>query len=110
MGFGFKDALQSDIKIFLNPEEFAEKHLINGKEMTVSIDGNEVVERSKKQTEKGRIDGIYEQQIMLYVSREQFGRMPPIGAMMTVDSGKYRVEDVIHEAGIYSILLGAVRS
>lgn len=107
----FKDAIAADIKtVFLNPEEFGETHMIDGRTMVCIIDGNEVVERSKKQTEKGRIDGIYERQIMLYVSREQFGRMPAIGAVVTVDSGKYRVEDAIHEAGIYSILLGATRS
>lgn len=107
----FKDCVAADIKaVFLNQEEFGESHLINGKSMICVVDGNEVVERSRKQTEKGRIDGIYERQIMLYVSREDFGRMPAIGAVMTVDSGKYRVADAIHEGGMYSILLGAVKS
>lgn len=107
----FKEILRNDInQVFLNPDEFGEIHTIDGRQMVCMIDENEVIERSKKQVEKGRIDGIYERQIMLYVAREQFGRMPAIGASVTIDSGKYRVADVTHEAGIYSILLGAVRS
>lgn len=111
MGKTFKDVIKNDInQVFLNPDEFGEVHTIDGRRMVCIVDENEVIERSKKQVEKGRIEGIYERQLMLYVAREQFGRMPAIGAILTIDSGKYRVADVTHEAGIYSILLGAVKS
>ena len=107
----FKDAVAADINnVFLNPLEFGETHTVDGRSMVCVIDGNEVIERSKKQVEKGRIDGVYERQIMLYVAREKLGKMPAVGSIMTIDSGKYRVADAVHEAGIYSILLGAVRS
>lgn len=109
----FKDALTSDIKTFINPDEFGEKHKVNGKEMTVLIDDNEVVERSKKQSEHGRIDGIYgiyERQMMLYVERSVFGKAPAVGASLTIDRATYTVSDVSHEGGIYAILLGGFRS
>ena len=107
----FKDILFQDISnVFLNFKEFGEEHLIDGKKMTVIIDGNEVVDRSKKQSEKGRIDGVFEKQIIMYVSVTEFGSMPAIGRSLRLDNSVYRVMDVINEAGIYSITLGAMRS
>ena len=46
----FKDEIKSDAqKIFLNELEFADEHLVNGKQMTVLIDESEIIERQKKE-------------------------------------------------------------
>ena len=67
---GFKELIFNDISnVFLNPLEFGEKHLVDGKEMTVVIDDTEVMERSKRQKDEGRIDGVYKRQLLIYVSR-----------------------------------------
>lgn len=105
----FKNILMGDITdVFLNGDEFAEKHIIDGKEMTVSVDGNEVVERSKKQVENGRTDGLYERQIIIYVSKREFGKVPAIGRQLTMDKGFYIIQDCVDEGGMYSITLGAI--
>lgn len=45
----FKDMVQEDIKnIFLDPEVFGETHIVDGNEMTIIIDENELVEREQK--------------------------------------------------------------
>ena len=107
----FKQMAVGDIsEIFFNPEEFGEVHRIDGRPMTVIIDGFEVVERSKKQSEKGRIDGIYQKQVLLYVSRKEMGSLPAIGRQLQLDGSKYLVADAIDEGGVFSITLGAVRS
>lgn len=107
---GFKDILFQDIKrTFLNPDEFGEVHTIDGKRMVVSIDGMEALEREKKQSEHGRIDGVFKQEIVLYVARSDFGQLPAIGRAMTVDKGSYRVKDAVDESGIFSITLEVVR-
>lgn len=109
--YGFKELAFLDIQnVFMNPEEFGEKHQIDGKEMLVVVDGMEVVERSKKQVEHGRIDGIYEKQVLIYVSRADFGALPAIGRILQFDRKQYRVADAVDEGGIYSITLGAYRS
>lgn len=111
MGAGFKELVYQDIHhAFLNPEEFGERHMVDGKEMTVIIDGNEVTERSRKQADSGRIEGIYLRQVMLYVSRQEFGSLPASGRILKLDRTSYRVMDATDEGGIYSITLGAVRS
>ena len=48
----FKEQLVEDNKgIFMNPDEFSEFHVINGQEMAVQIDGNEMIEREKYRSE-----------------------------------------------------------
>lgn len=108
---GFKEILFQDTKrTFLNPEEFGEWHTVDGRRMVVSIDGMEVIERAKKQTEHGRIDGVFKQQIVLYAARSDFGSLPAIGRSLKMDKSIFRVVDAIDESGIYSITLEAVKS
>ena len=107
---GFKSILMDDVnKVFLNGDEFGEQHAIDGKLMTVVVDGNEVVERSKKQTENGRTDGLFERQIIIYVAKREFGKIPAIGRQLTMDRQIYTIQDCIDEGGMYSITLGAIR-
>nr|DAJ08311.1 MAG TPA: Gifsy-2 prophage ATP-binding sugar transporter-like barrel, 4 helix bundle.7A [Caudoviricetes sp.] len=94
----------------MNPDEFGEIHKIGQRLMTVIIDESEIFERSKKQAERGRIDGIYERQILLYVSRSEFGKLPGVGSVLQVDNTNYRIVDAVDEGGIYSITLGYLSS
>ncbi|MDR0924290.1 MAG: hypothetical protein LBN31_08065 [Hungatella sp.] len=103
----FKDLLIEDVnKVFMNDDEFAEKHMIGDREMTIIVDEAEIFERSKKQIEQGRIDGIYTRQIMFYVAKKVFGKMPGIGSILKVDGMNFRVTDAVDEGGMYSITLG----
>lgn len=111
MGMGFKEILFQDIQnTFLDPEEFAEKHKVNGREMDVIVDQMEVTERGKKNFGHGMTDGAYSRQLLIYVSRKQFGRLPANGARLVLDSTPYRVQDAVNEGGVYSIILEAVVS
>ncbi len=111
MGAGFKDLVYQDIRsVFMNPEEFGERHTVDGKVMTVVIDGNEVTERSRRQADSGRIEGVYLRQIVLYAAKNEFGPLPATGRILKLDKSTYRVMDAADEGGIYSITLGAVRS
>lgn len=48
----FKDMVQADIKeIFLNFDEFGEIHTINGEEVLIIVDENELTEREKRTQE-----------------------------------------------------------
>lgn len=108
---GFKEMALKDIEeTFFNVDEFGEKHIIDGKAMMVIVDGLEVVERQKKQSEHGQIDGIFKKQIVLFVRKSDFGPFPPIGCKLRMDDSYYLIEDAIDEGGVYSITLGAVKS
>ena len=43
----FKETIRSDISaVFMNTEEFATVHNVNGKDIPVVVDNNELIERS----------------------------------------------------------------
>lgn len=108
---GFKDIAYNDIStVFLNPEEFGEEHVVDGRAMNIVMDNVEIIERSKKQSEAGRIDGVFKRELLFYVSRSDFGPMPAQGRILTLDGRKYIVSDSVEEGGVYSITIGAVKS
>lgn len=104
-----KELMAADVQeTFLNPEEFGEIHMVNGLEMLIIMDGNEMIEREKRV--KDYAEGTFRKQILFFVSAEEFGALPAIGREITVDRKKYRVTDAVSESGIYSISAEAVRS
>ncbi|MEG1428071.1 MAG: hypothetical protein RSC76_10315 [Oscillospiraceae bacterium] len=107
----FKELLHEEIKsVFLNTNEFGEEHMIDGKSMIIIVDDMEVIERGKRQIDSNRIDGVYKKQILIYVTRNEFGALPAIGRQLKMDRGLYRVMDASEEGGIFSITLGAIKS
>lgn len=104
-----KDILQEDLNtVFFDLEEFAEIHLVNGMEMNIIIDGNELGER--KATSGKHFDGAYSSTMLMYVKAEEYGAKPKVGSMIVLDQKHYKVTDVVDEGGVYSITMGATRS
>lgn len=99
------DAFLDISNVFFNPEEFGEKHTLNGKSMYAVVDSSEVERRGKKQFEHSRVDGIYIDNLIVYVSRRDFGELPAHGRALDFDGRQYRVEDSRDEGGVYSIQL-----
>lgn len=105
----FKEILRQDTKtVFLNPEEFGEEHIVNGKKMFIIIDDNELTEREKRM--KSHMDGMYKKQTLIYVSALDFGPLPGIGKPIKIDGATFIVADSINEGGIYSLHLEANKS
>lgn len=101
----FREMVQKDIKnVFLNPKEFGETHVIDGKEMTIIIDDNELLERKKGKT-IAIAEGLHTRQLLIYVSIEDFGEEPLIGRLLELDGNDYTVLDVTNEMGMYTITL-----
>lgn len=102
----FKEIVRTDIQnMFLNPEEFAEEHVVNGKKMKILIDNNEMIEREKR--EKSYIRGIYKKQFLIYVAAKDYGPLPGLGTSVNLDSNIFLVSDAVNEMGVYSISLEA---
>lgn len=105
----FKELLRSDIdNVFMNPDEFASSHTVNGKKMLVTIDNNELIERAKKA--KSNMDGIYVKSTLIYVKAKDFGALPAVGIALNLDGKIFKVTDATNEDGLYSIHLEANRS
>ena len=100
----FKEQIKRDIReIFLNTAEFSETHTLNGKEMPVQVDNNEQIEREKRFNQD--MNGIYTNQILLYVSVEDYGPLPAQGSRLIFDGTVYLVVDAVDEDGLYSITI-----
>lgn len=106
---GFKDIIKADVhNVFLNLEEFADTHTVNGTDMPVLIDNNEQIEREKRNNQN--MDGIFTNQRLIYVAASDFGSLPKQGSILTLDKRTFRVVDAIDEDGVYSITLEANRA
>ncbi len=103
----FKELLRQDVKtVFLNPIEFGEEHIVNGKPMQIIIDDNELVEREKRM----KSNGIYKKQTLVFVSALDFGPLPGVGKPVKIDGTIFIVTDSLNEGGVYSLHLEANKS
>ena len=110
----FKECVAADIfGVFLNNQEFADKHMVNGQEMTVLVDENELLERDKAKAGEllgARTDTVYKSRRLIYVARSEFGPRPANGAALTLDKRAYKVKSSTEEMGILAIELEANKS
>lgn len=109
----FKEQIASDNQnIFLNTEEFADVHVINGVSMPCQIDSNELIEREKHVNYRQGMygDGVYIKELLLYVRADDFGALPAVGRSLTLDRKTYIITDTVEEYGIYSLTLEANRA
>ena len=106
----FKETIRDDISnTFLNVDEFAAIHVLNGKSIPVLVDSNELIEREKKM--KSNMDGVNTKTTLIFVkARDYGGGVPPVGYAITLDGVSYRVTDAMNEDGVYSIHLEKNRS
>ncbi|MFR6217970.1 MAG: hypothetical protein ACLUKO_13840 [Enterocloster bolteae] len=106
----FKDILQEDNETtFMNPEEYGERHIVNGRSMNIIIDDYGLLERENAKV-PGLQQGVYRKQVLFYVLAKEFGALPPVGHILVLDQDKYVITDAINEDGIYSISLEAQKS
>lgn len=106
----FKQIMEEDIsEVFLNLDEFAEIHNVNGKEMPVIVDSNEQIEREKRMSENPQKLGIHMKQLLIYVKRSDYGPLPSPGNYLIFDKQNYQVTDAIDEAGVYSVSMVKVQ-
>lgn len=103
-----KEMIANDIdKVFLNMDDFAEIHDIDGVEMKAVIDEVNAEERSLKSSDHIIGDSIFEKYIKIYVNVDEYGEKPKAGRrIFRLDGKPYRVMEVDEEMGMYVIYLG----
>lgn len=106
-----KDYLNSDLDVFINTDEFATTHNVNGSEINLILD-NDLIEEWGKNRQTGFKDpaGIYNSDIMFIVKSKDFGEKPVPGENIRFDSELYQVADAKEESGSYLIGLVAISS
>lgn len=105
----FRDDMAADVMdTFLCPDEFADTHVINGKEMLASIDKYSLNTEEKARIESHK-DGIHKKRIVLQVAENEFGALPAAGSLVSVDGRKYIVLSSNRDFGMYVITLEVSR-
>lgn len=112
MSSPFKDIVANDLGAvwFSELEEFWETHDLNGTEMRVIIDNDELIRRSAKRVYTASESGLYTGHRLLMVRATEYGAKPAIGNLLMLDSRRYKVVDVDAQDGLLVIELEANRS
>lgn len=114
----FKDCARDDIfDTFLNTDEHAELHTVDGKEMKVVIETDQIQIHSShwEGGAKQNFDtGLYDAHTIIYVSVEDFGPKPKNGNLIVLDKKTdhqrtYSIQTCEEEDGLYRITAQRVR-
>lgn len=97
-----KDAIQADIKrVFLNTDEFAEIHTLDGEPFTCIRKDNSYVQSG------GERLGIYLQKTVIIIDQSDIANVPVEGQRLNVDGENLYVEGVELKSGVLNIILSA---
>lgn len=110
----FKQTVEADIKnVFINFDEFATQHNINGKVIQAVEDDDLTTERAARggtgTDEFGNIGSIYFGARLLFVAKDDLGYRPVTGNSIRLDGDIYAVVNVVESMGLYEITLRAIQ-
>jgi len=107
----FKDQVASDIQnVFLNSDEFATPHLIDGREIMVIVDENPNDPRSLNMGHQSALEyggSTSIRTLVIYVDPLELGYEPRVDTHLNFDGKVYNVRHVATEDGLYRITLEA---
>lgn len=105
----FKDAVAADIQnTFINADEHADEHNINGNLVNCIVDENVIDEKSGQNT--GYVDGVFVKRVVIFVAESELPRVPVRGELLRLDGERYLVDDVASNAGVLEIRIEANES
>lgn len=94
----FKDLVESDISTFINLDEFASEHDVNGNIINVVLEDEEI-------TDKDDTQAVSDSAMVLYGKTEELGSRRMRGETFYVDDVGYTVNTWLDEMGITKITL-----
>lgn len=99
----FKEQMQQDVAIFINADEFAEPHNLNGTICDVVLEGL----TTKEQLTKAAVnfEGINGKTLILHCKTSDLPEVPKKGIIFELDGETYRVQDGVDDMGLATITL-----
>lgn len=105
---GFKDIIRADFDVFLNYDEFADIHNIDGISCTAIV--QDVVINDSLYPKYGKEsyrDGVYAYGCVINVRKSDLPRIPIMGTILKLDGKVGRVINVADDEGILTITWSA---
>ena len=98
----FKDAVSADAaNVFLNMDEFADRHNLNGRDVVCLVD-TDMTDPAKVMVNK-KLEGVFVNSITVYVKPGDLERRPVEGEPLYLDDEMYFVKTVSSEMGLLVI-------
>ena len=102
----FKEQVADDIDVFLNMDEFAEEHDLNGTVTVAIVQSPTAKERFSGIARSYDVyDGITGTDVVVYCKANALSEIPTEGQRFTLDSEIYLVSQCVDEMGVLSITL-----
>lgn len=99
----FKDTVSKDVQnVFLNIDEFADRHELNGRDVVCLIDTDAT--NPAKQSVSNPLTGVFVNSITIYVKPDDLEHRPVEGERLYVDDKMYFVRTVSSEMGLLVIV------
>ena len=104
IAMNFKDMVAEDISgVFLNLEEFGDKHTIGKKETICVIDEERFQNKQRNKTKSLENDGLFIEGMTLFIEKSFFKYPPHSGEKILVDGVRYLVEETKEDMGLLEI-------
>jgi len=101
-----KELIFNDIdSVFLNLDDFAEEHEVNGITLLCIVDDDRLIERTDAAAQ-----GTYLGEKLLFLKASDLPGKPSVGFRMTLDGELYYVRACAENMGMYEIRLGTTRT
>ena len=103
---GFKDQILKDLDaVFLNPDEFAEPHRIEGRPAAVIVDDDRLTN-----LKKGQILGLVEADMLILGKESDFPRDLEPGRLLNVDGREMLIMNSGRDMGLVEVALSQSRT
>ncbi len=101
----FKEQLKEDLDVFLDSDEFAETHTLNGVEVTCVLQGLTTKEQLTQPNNTPAFEGISGITRVMHVKTSDMPEQVVEGNIIDVDGETYRVGNSVDDMGMTTITL-----
>lgn len=102
----FMDGVAEDLDtVFLDLDVFGEKHIVQGKEITILYD-NEELERIREKKENRFDDDVHKADVLFYAKESDLGSELSANSLMTIDGKRFFIYQTRLVSGLWKIILG----
>ena len=102
----FMDGVTEDLDtVFLDLDVFGERHVVQGEEITILYD-NEELERIKEKKENRFEDDVHKADVLFYARESDLGSELSVNSLLSIDGKRYFIYQTRLVAGLWRIILG----
>ena len=104
----FKEFVATDIsQTFINGDEFAEPHNINGVDDIMCVIDDDIIQERSSYSYSEYAEGVFQSQKMVFVSVADLPERPVKGELFRLDGELYQVFECVENNGMLEITIQA---